>query len=157
MNPIFNSPMYVRETDTVALMTDWFHTCFLPALADLGFLLLYNTHTQTHILSWLHFKYTPSGVCPIPSTCIRKGRERAEGFTGEQAFPHIEWCGHPKSHLDHCCFVRKGHEFAPQQMSGPQSQLGRHTRTHTHTHMRARTHTLHFLSLCYFCLFVVVF
>ncbi len=33
------------------------------------------------------------------------------------------WCGHPKSHLDHCCFMRKGLEFAPQQMPGTQSQL----------------------------------
>ncbi len=41
-----------------------------------------------------------------------------------KAFPHSKWCGHPKSHLDHCCFMRKGLEFAPQQMPGPQSQLG---------------------------------
>ncbi len=27
-------------------------------------------------------------------------------------------------HLDHCCFMRKGIEFAPQQMPGTQSQLG---------------------------------
>ena len=34
------------------------------------------------------------------------------------------WCGYPKSHLDHCCFMRKGLEFTPQQIPGPQSQLG---------------------------------
>ncbi len=28
------------------------------------------------------------------------------------------------SHLNHCCFMRKGLEFAPQQMPGTQSQLG---------------------------------
>ncbi len=42
----------------------------------------------------------------------------------EQAFPHSKWCGQPKSHLDHCCCMRKGLEFAPQQMPGTQSQLG---------------------------------
>ncbi len=37
---------------------------------------------------------------------------------GEQAFPHSKWCGHLKSHLDYYCFMRKGLEFAPQQMPG---------------------------------------
>ena len=37
-------------------------------------------------------------------------------FTGEQAFPHSKWYGHQKAHLDHCCFVIKGLEFAPQQI-----------------------------------------
>ncbi len=36
-----------------------------------------------------------------------------------KAFPHSKWCGHPKSHLDHCCFMRKGLEFVPG------TQLGR--------------------------------
>ena len=89
-------------------------------------------------------------------------------IAGEQAFPHSRWCGHPKSHLDHCGFMRKGLEFAPQQMPGTQSQLGglvglvggrwkiawvglwgpqslsqghNHYTTYTYTHTRAHTHT----------------
>ncbi len=40
------------------------------------------------------------------------------GTRRRTAFPHS------KSHLDHCCCMRIGLEFAPQQMPGTQSQLG---------------------------------
>ncbi len=49
-------------------------------------------------------------------------RSRAKNFR-RKAFPHSKWCGHPKSHLDHCRCMRKDLEFAPQQMPGTQSQL----------------------------------
>ncbi len=53
-----------------------------------------------------------------------KANETGLGTYRRQTSPHSKWCGHPKSHLDHCCFMRKGLEFVPQQMPGPQSQLG---------------------------------
>ncbi len=50
-------------------------------------------------------------------------RSQAKNFR-RKAYPHSKWCGHPKSHLDHCCCMRKDLEFAPQQMPSTQSQLG---------------------------------
>ena len=48
----------------------------------------------------------------------RLGTRRRTGI------PHSKWCGHLKPHLDYRCFMRKGLEFAPQQLPGIQSQLG---------------------------------
>ncbi len=42
----------------------------------------------------------------------------------EKQFTTASGVGTRKSHLDHCCFMRKDLECAPQLMPGPQLQLG---------------------------------
>ncbi len=39
--------------------------------------------------------------------CKQSSWSRASKLAGEQASPHSKWYGHPKSHLDHCCCMRK--------------------------------------------------
>ncbi len=40
------------------------------------------------------------------SSWSRVGTRRRKGLSS-QAFPQGKWCGHQKSHLDHCCFMKK--------------------------------------------------
>ncbi len=56
--------------------------------------------------------------------CKQSSWSRAMNSHEKRPFLHSKWCGYPNSHLDHCCFMRKSIEFVPQQMPGPQSQLG---------------------------------
>ncbi len=64
-------------------------------------------------------------ACALSKHCQPcKQSSWSQELTGEQAFSHSKWCGHPKPHLDYGCFMRKGLEFAPQQLPGIQSQLG---------------------------------
>ncbi len=141
VNPIFNSPMYVRETDTVALMTDWFHTCFLPALADHGFLLLYNTHTQTHT-ELVTFQVHTLWCVPYSVNLHPKGKGEGWGIhrrTGLSSH-RVVWA--PEVPPGPLLF----HEKRPwicTPANATQSQLGRHTRTHTHVRAHAHTCTTH--------------
>ncbi len=61
---------------------------------------------------------TKQALLAVQAKLLEPGYE----FTGKQAFPHSKWYGHQKAHLDHCCFMRKGFEFAPQKI--PQNHSG---------------------------------
>ncbi len=128
-----------------------------------------NTHTHTHthiriqiiILLPLTFTWQSQHACALSRhyvPCKQSSWSWARNMQENRLF-RSKWWGHLKSNLDHyCCFMRKGLEFVPQQMS---AQSGRKTRwkiawvglkfrisgleprTHMHacTHARAHIHT----------------
>ncbi len=80
---------------------------------------IHHTHKHTHTHSHTHTQmqmqtlllplaepgclYTKQALWTMQAKLLEPGYK----FVGEQAFPHSKWCGHPKSHLDHCYFMRR--------------------------------------------------
>ncbi len=54
--------------------------------------------------------------------CKLSSWSQAMNSQENRPFLTVSWYGHQKAHLDHCCFMRKGLEFAPQQI--PQNHGG---------------------------------
>ncbi len=71
-----------------------------------------------------HAHLAEPGCLCTKQACKQSSWILAKNLHENRPFLTCKWCGHLKSHLDHYCFIRKGLEFAPQQMPGPQSQLG---------------------------------
>ena len=105
--------------------TPWGIYCIWSPARDI----ISHTHANFQILlqpKWGMHTWQSQDACALcrhSEPCKRRSWNRAE-LAGEQAFPHSKWRGYLKSHLDYCCFVGKGLEFAFQQMPGTQSQLG---------------------------------
>ncbi len=109
-----------------------------------------HTHTNTHKLQILFQPlvvmrtWQSQDACALSRHCepCKKG-SWSQARNSQENRPFLTASGvgtQSHSHLDHCCFLRKGLEFAPQQMPGTQSQLGGLVGGHTHTHTRT-THT----------------
>ncbi len=51
--------------------------------------------------------------------CKQSSWSRAKGLTGEQAFPHSKWCGHPKSHWTIAVLCEKALNLHPSKCQVP--------------------------------------
>ena len=71
-----------------------------------------HTHTYTHMhLPNTHTHYMQYANSLSGSHTSGSHYEWSELRTHRRkAFHHSKWCGHLKSHLDHCCFMTKGLE-----------------------------------------------